>query len=120
MAVRIFAALLCGCAIAGSALADTIVVDLNINSATIASNLIRNYAQVDMSTGGEQAAQVSLSATNLVNHAGTITQTGTGAMGVNVSGTLDNSGGTLQTNATNLTIAHGALNHYNGNITINQ
>ena len=27
MAVRIFAALLCGCAIAGSALADTIVVD---------------------------------------------------------------------------------------------
>jgi peptide/nickel transport system substrate-binding protein len=37
-------------------LADTIIVDLNINSATIASNLIRNYAQVDMSPGGEQAA----------------------------------------------------------------
>lgn len=35
--------------------ADTIVADLNVNSAIINSNLIHNYAQVDMSPGGEQA-----------------------------------------------------------------
>jgi peptide/nickel transport system substrate-binding protein len=37
-------------------LADTLVVNLNINPATIDSNLIRNYAQVDLTPGGVQAA----------------------------------------------------------------
>ncbi|MGR8023362.1 hemagglutinin repeat-containing protein [Burkholderia cenocepacia] len=73
---------------------------------------------LDNSSGNVQADQVSLNATNVVNHAGTITQTGTGAMTVNVSNTLDNSsGGTLQTNSTDLTLAPATLVNDGGTIT---
>ncbi|SIT35880.1 Filamentous hemagglutinin family outer membrane protein [Paraburkholderia ribeironis] len=72
---------------------------------------------LDNSSGTTQAAQVSLNATNLVNHAGTITQTGSGPMNVAVSGTLDNSaGGTLQTNSTDLTLAPATLDNDGGKI----
>ncbi|MDR8807030.1 tRNA nuclease CdiA-2 [Burkholderia multivorans] len=61
---------------------------------------------------------MSLNATDLVNHGGTIKQSGAGAMSVNVSGTLDNSnGGTLQTNSTDLTLAPAALVNDGGTIT---
>ncbi|HHT8832591.1 TPA: hemagglutinin repeat-containing protein [Burkholderia cenocepacia] len=73
---------------------------------------------LDNSAGAVQANQVSLNATDLVNHGGTITQTGAGAMSVNVSGTLDNSnGGTLQTNSTDLTLALAVLVNDGGTIT---
>ncbi|MGN7984009.1 hemagglutinin repeat-containing protein [Burkholderia sp. 22313] len=73
---------------------------------------------LDNSAGAVQAAQVSLNATDLVNHGGTITQTGTGAMSANVSGTLDNSnGGTLQTNSTDLTLGAAAIVNDGGTIT---
>ncbi|MCO8648481.1 contact-dependent inhibition toxin BcpA, partial [Burkholderia multivorans] len=73
---------------------------------------------LDNSAGTVQADQLSLNATALVNHGGTITQTGAGAMSVNVSGTLDNSnGGTLQTNSTDLTLAPAALVNDGGTIT---
>ncbi|WP_175198494.1 hemagglutinin repeat-containing protein, partial [Paraburkholderia caffeinitolerans] len=73
---------------------------------------------LDNSSGTIQAAQLSLNATNLVNHAGTITQTGNGAMNVAVSGTLDNSsGGTLQTNSTDLMLSPATLNNDGGTIT---
>ncbi|MCA8104322.1 hemagglutinin repeat-containing protein [Burkholderia sp. BCCIQ04A] len=73
---------------------------------------------LDNSAGTVQADQMSLTATDLVNHSGTITQTGAGAMNVNVSGTLDNSnGGTLQTNSTDLTLAPAALVNDGGTIT---
>ncbi|WP_369072988.1 hemagglutinin repeat-containing protein [Burkholderia gladioli] len=73
---------------------------------------------LDNSAGTVQADQVSLNATDLLNHGGTITQTGAGAMGVNVSGTLDNaSGGTLQTNSTDLTLAPAVLKNDGGTIT---
>jgi filamentous hemagglutinin len=73
---------------------------------------------LDNSSGTTQAAQVSLNATNLVNHAGTITQTGSGPMNIAVSGTLDNSaGGTLQTNSTDLTLASTSLDNDGGTIT---
>ncbi|CAG9257945.1 tRNA nuclease CdiA-2 [Burkholderia diffusa] len=73
---------------------------------------------LDNSSGTVQADQVSLTATNVVNHGGTITQTGTGTMAVNVSGMLDNSsGGTLQTNSTDLTLAPATLVNDGGTIT---
>ncbi|WP_430817989.1 hemagglutinin repeat-containing protein [Burkholderia cenocepacia] len=73
---------------------------------------------LDNSAGAVQAEQMSLNATDLVNHGGTITQTGAGAMSVNVSGTLDNSnGGTLQTNSTDLTLSPAALVNDGGTIT---
>lgn len=73
---------------------------------------------LDNSSGTTQAAQVSLNATNLVNHGGTITQTGAGAMSVAVSATLDNSaGGVLQTNSTDLDLAPATLDNDGGTIT---
>ncbi len=73
---------------------------------------------LDNSAGTVQADQVSLNATDLVNHGGTITQTGASAMSVDVSGTLDNSsGGTLQTNSTDLTLAPTSIVNDGGTIT---
>jgi len=75
-------------------------------------------ATLDNSAGTLQATQLSLGATNLVNHAGTITQTGTGSMRVAVLGLLDNSaGGTLQTNSVDLTLAPSMLDNHGGTIT---
>ncbi|MCP3726472.1 hemagglutinin repeat-containing protein [Paraburkholderia sp. CNPSo 3272] len=73
---------------------------------------------LDNSGGVTQAALLALNATNLVNHAGTITQSGSGPMSVNVSNTLDNSaGGTLQTNSTDLSLASAAIENDGGTIT---
>ena len=75
-------------------------------------------ATLDNSAGAVEADQVSLTATNVVNRAGTITQNGAGAMVVDVSGTLDNSsGGMLQTNSTDLTLAPASLMNDGGTIT---
>lgn len=62
-------------------------------SITAGQTVAESATTLDNSLGSTQAAQVSLNATNLVNHAGTITQTGSGPMSVNVSNTLDNSAG---------------------------
>lgn len=65
---------------------------------------------LDNSGGDIEANQLALNATDLVNHGGTITQYGASSMGFNVGGTFDNSsGGTFQTNSTDLTLAPGAL-----------
>ncbi len=72
----------------------------------------------DNSNGKASADQFTLHATNLVNHGGSITQTGTGATTFDVTGTLDNSaGGTLQTNSTDLTLAPATLDNDGGTIT---
>ena len=93
---------------------------LTNSGGTIAAGqtLTESATTLDNSAGTTQAAQVSLNATNVVNHAGTITQTGSGPMTVAVSGTLDNSaGGTLQTNSTDLTLAPATLDNDGGTIT---
>ncbi|WP_186205449.1 hemagglutinin repeat-containing protein [Burkholderia gladioli] len=72
---------------------------------------------LDNSAGTVQADQVSLTAVDLANHGGTITQTGTGAMRVSVSGTLDNAKGTLQTNSTDVMLASASLVNDGGTIT---
>ncbi|WP_186069434.1 contact-dependent inhibition toxin BcpA, partial [Burkholderia gladioli] len=72
---------------------------------------------LDNSAGTVQADQVSLTAVDLASHGGTITQTGTGAMRVSVSGTLDNAKGTLQTNSTDVMLAPASLVNDCGTIT---
>ncbi|WP_169740135.1 two-partner secretion domain-containing protein [Paraburkholderia acidipaludis] len=72
---------------------------------------------LDNSSGSTQAAQLTLNATNFVNHAGTVTQTGTGPMAVNVSGLFDNSaGGTFQTNSTDLALSPATIDNDGGSI----
>ncbi|MDN7428233.1 hemagglutinin repeat-containing protein [Burkholderia sp. AU45388] len=103
--------------------AQNVAVDAGAHLTNNGGSIIGQTATVsatalDNSAGTVQAGLVSLSATDLVNHGGTITQTGAGAMSVKVSGTLDNSnGGTLQTNSTDLTLIPAALVNDGGTIT---
>ncbi|AIO36755.1 hemagluttinin repeat family protein [Burkholderia cenocepacia] len=77
-----------------------------------------NAATLNNDAGSVQAAQLSLAATNLSNHGGSITQTGTGAMNVAVSNTLDNSSnGVIQTNSADLNLTPAALINDHGKIT---
>ncbi|WP_143137124.1 two-partner secretion domain-containing protein, partial [Burkholderia ubonensis] len=90
----------------------------NANGMIVGQSATVNGTTIDNSGGTLQATQVALNGTDLVNHNGVITQTGTGPMAVNVSGTLDNSqGGTLQTNSTDLTLAPATLLNDGGTIT---
>lgn len=90
----------------------------NANGTIVGQSATVNGTTIDNSGGTVQATQVALNGTDLVNHNGVITQTGTGPMAVNVSGTLDNSqGGTLQTNSTDLTLAPATLLNDGGTIT---
>ena len=94
--------------------------DLNLTGATTSAggSVVANAAgTLDNDNGSMTGGGVTLNATNLVNHAGTITQTGSGPMNVAVSGTLDNSaGGTIQTNSTDLTLAPATLDNDDGTI----
>lgn len=90
----------------------------NANGTIVGQSATVNGTTIDNSGGTLQAAQVALNGIDLVNHSGVITQTGTGSMAANVSGTLDNSqGGTLQTNSTDLTLAPATLLNDGGTIT---
>ncbi|HDR9104764.1 TPA: hemagglutinin repeat-containing protein [Burkholderia vietnamiensis] len=91
----------------------------NQGGAIVAPNLsVTADSTLDNSGGQLTANQLALSTPNLTNHGGTITQYGASAMGVNVSGTLDNSaGGVIQTNSTDLTLAPAQLNNAGGTIT---
>ncbi|WP_334017328.1 hemagglutinin repeat-containing protein [Burkholderia gladioli] len=81
---------------------------------------------LDNSAGSIQASQLSLTATDLENRAGSIVQTGMNPTTIAVSGTLDNSSGTLQANSADLSLSpatlindHGRLAHAgSGTLTI--
>ncbi len=91
---------------------STLHVDTLHNSGQItAGQAAEIHASSLGNDGGTiQAAQLDLSADDLSNHGGMITQTGTAAMRVDVSGTLDNSRhGEIQTRATNLKLAPAQL-----------
>lgn len=91
----------------------------NQGGSIVAPNLsVTADSTLDNSGGKLEANQLALTAANLVNHGGTITQYGSSAMGINVSGTLDNSAaGVIQTNSTDLTLKPAELNNAGGTIT---
>lgn len=91
----------------------------NQSGSIVAPNLsITAASTLDNSGGKLEANQLALTAANLVNHGGTITQYGSSTMGMNVSGTLDNSAaGVIQTNSTDLTLKPAELNNAGGTIT---
>jgi filamentous hemagglutinin len=88
----------------------------NANTVAAGRLVTLTAATFDNSHGNLAADQFALHATNLVNHNGTITQTGDGATTVDVTGTLDNSGGTLQTNSDSLALGPAALVNDGGTI----
>ncbi|WP_227791512.1 hemagglutinin repeat-containing protein [Burkholderia sp. BE17] len=71
---------------------------------------------LDNSSGSIQGSQLSLTATDLVNRSGAITQTGTNPTNIAVSGTLDNSSGTVQTNSADLSLTPATLINDHGKI----
>ncbi|CAG4926267.1 hemagglutinin repeat-containing protein [Paraburkholderia gardini] len=90
----------------------------NVNGTISANTISMTVPQLDNSGGKITANQIDLSATNLTNQNGSLTQLGSGAMGLDVSGSLDNSsGGVIQTNSTDLTLASASVNNDGGTIT---
>ncbi|KVE28737.1 cell surface protein [Burkholderia singularis] len=91
----------------------------NQGGSIVAPNLsVTADSTLDNNGGKLEANQLALTAVNLTNHGGTITQYGSSAVGVNVSGTLDNSAaGVIQTNSTDLTLKPAELNNAGGTIT---
>ncbi|MDN7590914.1 hemagglutinin repeat-containing protein [Burkholderia seminalis] len=86
-------------------------------SITAGQSATVDAASLNNDAGSVQAAQLSLGATNLSNHGGTITQTGTGTMNVAVSNILDNSSnGLIQTNSTDLNLTPATLINDHGKI----
>ncbi|VWC91690.1 Large exoprotein involved in heme utilization or adhesion [Burkholderia contaminans] len=73
-------------------------------------------SNLDNTSGSIQGSQLSLSATDLANRSGTITQTGTNPTTIAVSGTLDNSSGTVQTNSADLSLTPATLINDHGKI----
>jgi len=80
--------------------------------------LVLSAPTFDNSHGTASASQFTLHATNLVNQAGSITQSGTATTTVDVTGTLDNSGGTLQTNADSLALSPMSVVNDSGTIAV--
>ncbi|EDT41041.1 hemagglutinin repeat-containing protein [Burkholderia ambifaria] len=91
----------------------------NKQGSIVAPNLVVKASNLlDNSQGRLEANQFALTAANLTNRGGTITQYGTSAMAVDVSGILDNSSaGVIQTNSTDLTLRPAELNNAGGTIT---
>ncbi|GAU02137.1 adhesin/hemolysin [Burkholderia stabilis] len=71
---------------------------------------------LDNSSGSIQGSQLSLTATDLGNRSGAITQTGTNPTTIAVSGTLDNSSGTVHTNSADLSLTPATLINDHGKI----
>ncbi len=74
-------------------------------------------ATLDNSAGTLTGNQLALAAANLINRNGSITQSGTGPITIGVSGTLDNTSGSIQTNSADLTLAPATLINDHGTIT---
>ncbi|MGA4164836.1 hemagglutinin repeat-containing protein [Ralstonia nicotianae] len=74
-------------------------------------------ATLDNSAGAIAGNQLALAAANLINRTGSITQSGTGSITIGVSGTLDNTNGSIQTNSADLTLAPATLINDHGTIT---
>ena len=87
-------------------------------SGSISAGALANVraTNLDNSSGSIQGSQLSLSATDLVNRSGVITQTGTNPTNIAVSGTLDNSSGTVQTNSADLSLTPATLINDHGKI----
>ncbi|WP_186276567.1 beta strand repeat-containing protein, partial [Burkholderia gladioli] len=96
--------------------------DVNLSSATTSAqgtvNAKASGTVINDHGGVSSGGSMTLTGANLSNHGGTITQYGSSTMGMNVSGTLDNSAsGVIQTNAADLTLTPAELDNAGGTIT---
>ncbi|WP_186080981.1 hemagglutinin repeat-containing protein [Burkholderia gladioli] len=101
---------------------DATAGDVNLSSATTSAqgtvNAKASGTVINDHGGVSSGGSMTLTGANLSNHGGTITQYGSSTMGMNVSGTLDNSAsGVIQTNAADLTLTPAELDNAGGTIT---
>ncbi|WP_186054390.1 hemagglutinin repeat-containing protein [Burkholderia gladioli] len=101
---------------------DATAGDVNLSSATTSAqgtvNAKASGTVINDHGGVSSGGSMTLTGANLSNHGGTITQYGSSTMGMNVSGTLDNSAsGVIQTNAADLTLTPAELGNAGGIIT---
>ncbi|WP_373453253.1 hemagglutinin repeat-containing protein [Burkholderia sp. AU33647] len=89
---------------------------VNHGSLTAQQALQVTAALLDNREGTMAADRLNVKATDLHNMRGTLTQYGSQDTVLNVSGTLDNANGTIQTNGANLTLAPSMLNNASGTI----
>lgn len=94
---------------AGSALTNT-------NQFAAGRALTLSAATFNNNGATTTADQFTLHATDFLNRGGSVTQTGTGATTLDVSGTLDDTNGSIQTNASSLALGPAALLNDNGKI----
>lgn len=94
---------------AGSALTNT-------NQFAAGRALTLSAATFNNNGATTTADQFTLHATDFLNRGGSVTQTGTGATTLDVSGTLDDTNGSIQTNASDLALGPAALLNDNGKI----
>ncbi|ARL92239.1 hemagglutinin repeat-containing protein [Burkholderia pseudomallei] len=91
---------------------------LDANGKIVGQTVVVTAPTINNDSGNIQGAQVTLNGTNFQNHAGTVTQTGTGPMAVNITSTFDNSqNGLFQSNSADLTLAPATLVDDGGTIT---
>ncbi|RQT10063.1 hemagglutinin repeat-containing protein [Burkholderia contaminans] len=89
---------------------------INRGSLTAQQALKVTTALLDNRDGAIAADRLNVNATELHNAHGSLTQYGNQDTTLDVSGTLDNASGTIQTNGTNLTLAPAMLNNASGTI----
>ncbi|OXI21286.1 hemagglutinin repeat-containing protein [Burkholderia sp. AU15512] len=89
---------------------------INRGSLTARQALKVTTALLDNRDGAIAADRLNVKATDLHNAHGSLTQYGNQDTTLDVSGTLDNASGTIQTNGTNLTLAPAMLNNASGTI----
>ena len=78
--------------------------------------VVRSAGQFDNSRGAIQAGRLDVQSHAFNNAYGSISQTGSGMLGIRVEGMLDNRHGRLAGNATDITIDAGSLDNRNGTI----
>ena len=109
-----------GAVTAGGALTTTIAGALNNTAGTLSgSTTTVSGSSIDNSNGDIEGDALAISASgNIANHGGKLTQFGTTDQAIQAGGTLDNTGGTIATNAQDLSVSaqsitndHGTLQH---------
>ncbi|MCC8393715.1 hemagglutinin repeat-containing protein [Paraburkholderia sp. MMS20-SJTR3] len=103
---------------AGGALAVQAAAALsNVQGQLAATDITVSAASIDNTSGLIDGDRVRVSSTGaLTNRDGTIRQTGTAAQTISVGGTLDNTRGTIASNAQDLTVSAQSITNDSGNI----
>ncbi|GAB6852976.1 hemagglutinin repeat-containing protein [Paraburkholderia kururiensis] len=107
-----------GSIVAGGNLGTNVAGALNNQRGTLSGSATTVTAgSADNSSGSIEGDQLALSTTgNLVNRGGAIRQYGTSDQTISAGGTLDSTGGTIATNATNLNVSARAITNDAGSI----